>query len=234
MIEEFSEFEPVVAGIAQEYGRKYHRYGADAEDFRQELWLWLHANTDKLLAKRDEWDDDDRFTKYLARCARNECHDYGIDIRAQAGGQDRASAYWYNRGEVEALLPLMFNESAWHEPPQSEGRSSKAPSEGGNWLATLADVAQAFTRLPIEDQVYLRERYECGLRNKEQAEMHEVSEATMSYRVGRGLKRLWAVLGGPRPNPMREHDKYDPWRGRHAVSVAQARAIQSGYYDGEN
>lgn len=231
MIEEFSEFEPVVAGIASEYGRKYHKHGAEAEDFRQEMWLWVHTHTDRLLTKRDEYEDDDRFTKYLAKCLRNECHDYGVDIRAQAGGQDRQSAYYYNRGEIEALVPLIFNDESWHEPPQSEGRSSKAPSEGGSWIATLADISRAFTKLPIEDQVYLRERYEYGLRNKEQAELHEVSEATMSYRVGRGLKRLWAVLGGPKPNPMREHDRYDPFRGRHAISNSTARAIQSNYYE---
>jgi hypothetical protein len=29
---------------------------------------------------------------------------------------------------------------------------------------------------------------------------------------------------------MRPDDKYDPWRGRHAVSNAQARAIQTNYW----
>lgn len=226
-----SEFGPVIAACAADYGRKYHRYGAETDDFLQEFQTWCWENEALLDEKREEFDDDDRFTRWLARCLRNQGLDYGVDIRAQAGQQDRASAYWYNKGEVEALLPLMFNPQSWHEPPQSEGRSAKAPAEGGNWIATLADVAQAFEKLPVPEQVLLRERHQFGVTNGAQAEARKITAATMSYRHGRAIKLLWGILGGPKPHPMREHVKDDPWRGRRAISSAHARALQSNYYE---
>jgi DNA-directed RNA polymerase specialized sigma24 family protein len=232
----WAEFSPVVEGIATESGRKYHQWGADREDFAQELTLWVLDNTDWLASKREEIDDDRQFTKFLARCLRNEIHDYQVDIKAQAGGQDRTTAYWYSVAEVKYLLDQIFDEDAWLNPPQIEGGGGRGgdPALGNNWLATLADVSRAFTKLSSEDQSLLRDFHEYGARNKAMASINGVTEATMSYRHGQACKRLLEELGGPKPKHMRPDDPHDPWRGRHAVTNASARAMQAHYWSGED
>lgn len=228
------EFEPVVHKVAHEFGNKGHRYGANADDFRQEAVCWMLENERELSQRREEIGEPDKFEKYLATCLRNEANDYLVDVRDQAGGQPRHGAYWYTVNELKALLPSMFDPEKWHEPPVSDeggGRSQRRPAEGGNWIATLADVARAYSRLDKADRDLLENLHRYGGRNKDLAEEAGVTEATMSYRHTQCLKRLLRELGGPRPSPMRPDHQYDPWRGRHAVSNAASRARQSSYYE---
>lgn len=228
----WSEHQNVVHDISRRFGAQFHSMGASHEDFRQEAVCWMLDNEDDLAELYEEMEPEE-FSRYLARCIENEFKDYGVDIRDQAGGQPRAGAYWYGTAELKTLLPSMLDPQKWHEPPQydSETRAPANPAHGNNWVATLADVSQAFARLEQADQMLLRDLHQYGIRNKDLAEMNEVTEATMSYRHTQALKRLLKNLGGERPKQMRPDVKYDPWRGRHSVSTAQARAIQSSYYE---
>lgn len=223
---------PMINSIAAEYGRRHRFHGADQSDFSQELWCWVLENQDKV----QEWLDPEQWEpkageRMLAKSLRNESSDYGVDIKSQALGYERADLHWYSKGEVKSLLPTVFNPDAWEEPPVSEGRSTKAPSEGGNWIATLADIAQAFSKLDTEDQVLLRKFHERGWTNKMMAQGEHISEQLMSYRHDRAVSRLVKILGGEKPRPMREQEGRDPWRGRHVVSNSAARAYQSAVYD---
>ena len=226
---------PMVQQIAGEFGRTNRVHGADAEDFVQELWCWVLENEEQVLEWLDpEVTDPKVGEKMLAKSLRNECRDYAVDIKSQALGYERADLHWYSKGEVRSLLPTVFNPDAWEEPPMSEGRSTKAPSEGGNWLATLADIAQAFGKLPAEDQNLLRAFHERGWTNKMMADGEHVSEQLMSYRHDRAVSRLVKILGGEKPRPMREQfDKRDPWRGRHSISNSTARVYQQKAYEDE-
>lgn len=228
----WGQFHPVVEGVAAEYARSYRRWGADAEDFRQEFVLWMLDHEAELAESLRELGPE-QFEKYLARCLRNEGNDYGVDIRDQAGGQPRHDAYFYSTGELKTLLPSVFDPEAWLNPPQygGENRSSRAPAEGNNWVATLSDVSRAFSQLDLEDQALLRDYHQHGIKNKELAQAFKVTEATMSYRHTQALKRLLKHLGGPRPSHMRPDTPHDPWRGRHAVSNSQARAMTSAQYE---
>lgn len=53
----------------------------------------------------------------------------------------------------------------------------------------------------------------------------------MSYRHSQALKRLISHLGGEKPRHMRADVPHDPFRGRHAVSNAAARAMTSHQYE---
>jgi hypothetical protein len=227
--------EPMIESIAAEYGRRHRVHGADLEDFGQELRLWVIKNEAKVL----EWLDPELWEpkageKMLAKSLRNEAKDYGVDIKAQAVGYERSDLHWYSKGEVKSLLPNVFNPDAWQEPPKSEGRSTKAPSEGGNWVTTLADVAQAIAKLDLYDQSILRAFHKDGWTNKMMADVEKVSESLMSYYHDRAVSRLVKVLGDEQPKPMRtQSDKRDPWRGRRAVTNSTARSINSRTYDDE-
>lgn len=231
-----AQYQPVIDSVAFQWGGKAHHWGAEAGDFRQEFYMYLLDNEEYLSTKYEEIDNPDQFGRWLGKVLQGEAADYFLDIRAQGGGQDRSTAYWYSVAEVKYLLDKVFDEDAWLNPPQIEGASGGHgdPAVGGNWVATLADVSRAFSKLSIEDQTLLRDFHEHGVRNKDMAEVYEITEATMSYRHGQACKRLLDELGGPKPRHMRPDDKYDPWRGRKAVSNASARAIQGHYYDGED
>jgi len=235
MTDLLTELAPMVAQIANEYGRGHRVHGAEPSDFSQELYLWIVKNEDQVRTWLDpEFFDAKEGEKLLAASLRNEAKDYAVDIKSQALGYERADLHWYSKGEVRALLPSVFNESAWHEPPRSEGRSTKSQAEGGNWIATLADVAQAFAKLEPRDQHLIRRFHEDDWTNKMMAEADDISEQLMSYHHDRAVSRLVKLLGGKAPDPMREQmDKRDPWRGRRAVSNSAARAYQSGAYDDE-
>lgn len=220
-----AEVEPMIAGIASEFGRRHHVHGADSEDFRQDLRIWVLENADDIAAWRNELDPSE-FDKYLARCMRNECSSLGVDIKAHATGYKRDDLTWYSKGELKTLLPSMFDRSKWHEPPQSDGRSVKSYAEGNNWVAILADVSRAFSTLRKDDRDLLTAVYRDEYNNVLLSEMFGVTEQTMSYRHERALGRLLDALGGRKPESTR-----DPWRGRHAISNGAARAMTQGSYD---
>src|SRR3954463_6480486 len=100
-------YTPVVEAIAAEAGRANRRWGAEQADYSQQLHMWVWENRDMLSDRYAEFEDANRFQRFLAKCLRNECADYSLDIRAQAGGQDRQSAYWYTTGELKALLDAL-------------------------------------------------------------------------------------------------------------------------------
>lgn len=235
----WEEYRHVIDDVAQQYGRSAHQYGADSADFWQELALWIIENGDMLEGRRAELSDEQQFEKYLAGCLRNESSDYFVDVRDQAGGQPREGAHWYSVGDLKTLLPYALNKPRWHEPPpgireEEQRRGLGNPAEGGNWIAILSDLSRAFDELKLEDRALLVNRYLLGHRNRDMAAHYGLAESTMSDRVTRALERLQERLGGRRPNPMRDHSQTDPWRGRHAISSARARAITSSYYDGED
>lgn len=232
--DQWLEWEPMIHQISFEFGGKAHRWGADHEDFRQECIAYMLENEKKLSNKRCEYDDAEYFGRYLAQCLRNNANDYIVDIRDQAGGQPRVSAYWYSTAELKSLLPAVFDRSKWLEPPQYDdgaSRSKGIPSHGNNWVTTLADVSRAFDQLKYEDRQLLRQYHYIGERNKDLAADYDITEAAMSSRHTAALRRLQELLGGEKPKNMRPDVPHDPWRGRRAVSNTHAQAITRNSYE---
>lgn len=95
-----------------------------------------------------------------------------------------SDARYWTHGDILALLPAIFDYDNWLEPPKSEGRSTRAPSEGGNWIATLADLSRVYGRLDVED------------RNRVYA-VHVLGRTGLD--TSPQVKRLHLALGGPAP-----------------------------------
>lgn len=210
----FEEFHPLIAstikGIATEYGRKGSWFGADREDFEHEMICWLLEREESI---GDRFASDvTEATKYTAKCLRNECKDHLAAQKAQAMGSERNDIQTYARNELKALLPSMFDRDSWGEL-------------GMDWVATLTDVAVAYARLSAEDQDILASFHQDGYTNKLLAEMYDTSEANMSYRHQRALRRLQALLGGDGVQVR------DPWVGRKSVTNSTARAFQTNHYN---
>lgn len=214
----FEEFHPLLAstikGIATEYGRKAHWYGASHEDFSQEMIAWLLDNESKVAARFSE--DVVEATAYVAKCLRNECKDHLSALKAQATGERSRTQYDYGREELKVLLQLMFAE------PDAECTTLAI-------VESVRDVEQAYRGLAREDCSILEAFHRDGFSNKMLAELYDISEANMSYRHNRAVLRLQRLLGSTEVNAP------DPWVGRRAISNSAARAQTSATYeDGES
>lgn len=210
----FEEFHPLIAstigGIAVEYGRKGSWFGADREDFEHEMICWLLEREESVGNRFSS--DVTEATKYVAKCLRNECKDHLAAQKAQAMGSERANVQAYARNELKALLPTLWD-------------SDLRVELGTDWVPTLTDVESAFGRLSAEDRDILEAFHRDGYTNKLLAEMYGTSEANMSYRHQRALRRLQALLGGD------EVRVRDPWVGRKSVTNSTARAFQTNHYN---
>lgn len=233
----YEDYEAIVASVANEYGRRYRQFGAERDDFVNECYLWLFEHPEKLA----EFLEHEHADRLIARTLRNHCYDYGETLKAQHLGYSRDDLAYYSRNMCRELLPSLWDQEAWLEPPVAEetaGRGGGDPATGGNWIATLADLSRAYDQLREEDRDLLAAFHRDSYTNKLMAEMHDVTEQTMSYRHDRAIKRLVDILGGPRPRPQ-HGEELGPdyvcnhsWApGRRAVSNASARAYQQNIYE---
>ena len=225
------DYSPVISGHAAQMGSRYRPYGASTEDMTQEAWLWILNHE----AKVQSWLAEDGGERRLGRAVRNQMQDYGERLKAQHLGYDRSDLYHYAAGEVKALLDIVFDPDEWLHPPTGDGgrAAPKDLATGNGWVATLADVTRAFEKLDVEDRDMLHAFHRDGWTNNELAEELDINSSTMSYRHSRAVKRLVDHLGGPRPKSPCDNDcEHDAtWRGRHAMSTAQARAITAHQYE---
>lgn len=229
----FREHEQVVTQISYEFSARGRRWGIDHDDFHQEMVIFMLENTAKLNDRAAQIADPDRFTRWLAKTLRNACTDLIAKMADQAGAGDKGHYYWYSVPELKVLLDSMFDPEAKFNPPKLNGedRSKRDPAHGNNWLVTLADVEMGYNKLTLEDQNMLALFHRDGRRNKDLAAEWELTEAQMSWRHTRAVERLLDHLGGPKPEKAKQES--DPFKGRHSVSNAAARAMTNGQYEDE-
>lgn len=227
----------LAVGVARQHIGRYRVYGLDQLDLENQCYLWCFDHPHKLT----EWieSEPEHWGRMLARSLHNEIRRYGEEVKADALGYHYDDLVWYSKKQLGPLLEAMLNESAWIHPEvsgdENPRRGNSDPATGGNWIATLADVSQAFDRLDLEDRNILKMFHEPPVwLNKDAAKYLGLTEQLMSYRHDRALGRLLKELGGPRPRAQHDETCEHPFRGmgrRGVVSNAAARATQSGYYD---
>lgn len=228
---------PIVEGIASDTARAYAKWGLDREDAVQECWVWV-ADHPKQIARWLE-EEPEAWTRMLAKSLRRELRRYAENEKAGQLGYHYDDLVWYSKRQLGPLLEAMLNESAWIHPEvsgdENPRRGTSDPATGGNWIATLADVSQAFDRLDLEDRNILKMFHEPPVwLNKDAAKYLGLTEQLMSYRHDRALGRLLKELGGPRPRAQHDETCEHPFRGmgrRGVMSNSAARAMQTGYYD---
>jgi RNA polymerase sigma factor (sigma-70 family) len=183
------------------------------------LWAVEHPN------KLAEWLGDKGGENAIRQSFRNVCLDYGQRQKAAALGSKVDDVYYWGRTEIEEMLPAMFDHDKWVYPPQPDGptRSQSAPDEGGNWVAALSDLSQAFARLDKEDRDLLTALYGESLTQSEAAVFFDVKQPAISKRHDRAIKRLHRLLGGGRGGPI--HDRVDCECVGHRRAMSNAEAL---------
>lgn len=193
----------VVAAIAYEYSRKYHM--CDADDIRQELWIWFLEHPNKI--KTWEQLEGKQSIKLIARSLRNAAKDYCQKEKARAVGYKVEDNYYYDREIVEVLLPAVLRGDRIAPAMADLGftNSKKVASEGGNWFAMMADIERGLARLTHEQLSIIYLRFGDGCDNVTLAKELDITEDAARMRVNRAVNNLLNFLGGQRPRKERDY-----------------------------
>ena len=200
---ETDKYENIVGMIAYEFSRKFHM--CDADDIRQELWIWFleHPNKVKL------WEtlEGKQSTKLIARSLRNAAKDYCQREKARAVGYKVEDNYYYDREVVELLLPavLVGDMSAPSMADLGFTNSKKVASEGGNWFAMMGDIERGLRKLTQEQLSIIYLRFGEGCDNASLATELAITEDAARMRVNRAVNNLLNYLGGSRPRRERDY-----------------------------
>ena len=197
------DYENLVAHVAYEFSRKFHM--CDADDIRQELWVWFLEHPNKV--KTWEELEGKQSVKLIARSLRNAAKDYCQKEKANAVGYKVEDNYYYDREVVELLLPAVIRGDLIAPSMMDLGfvSSKKVASEGGNWFAMMGDIERGLRRLTEEQLsiVYLRFGDNCD--NATLAKELAITEDAARMRVNRAVNNLLNFLGGSRPKKERDY-----------------------------
>jgi RNA polymerase sigma factor (sigma-70 family) len=220
------KYENMVGTIAYEYSRKFHM--CDADDIRQELWVWFLEHPNKV----NTWEEIDlkQSTKLIARSLRNAAKDYCQREKARAVGYKVEDNYYYDREVVELLLPAVLRRDL-NAPAMTElgfTKAKKVASEGGNWFAMMADIDKALSRLTREQLTIVYLRFGDGCDNASLATELGISEDASRMRVNRAVNNLLNFLGGSRPRKERDYTEEEANEQKNADSGSDGDLQDSG------
>lgn len=203
MVVDTDKYDQLVAHIAYEFSRKFHMI--DADDVRQELWIWFLEHPNKV--KTWEALDGKQSVKLIARSLRNAAKDYCQKQKAQAVGYRVEDNYYYDRELIEALLPSVIRGDLVAPSIQELGyiTGKKVASEGGNWFAMVADIQRGFAKLDEKQMSMLYLRFGDGCDNKTFANELGISEDAARMRINRSVNNLINILGGSKPRRERDY-----------------------------
>jgi len=194
---------------------RIHRGLVSTDDLYQHMSLWALEHWHKI----EQWQNEESLKYKLRRTFYNEAQKYVAKERSRYSRSPMSDSFYYTHQVLHELLPDVWEHVGWVDTPDMSqefiSHTSK-PSEGGNRLALLSDVAFGLDRLNKNDKDLLRMRYaQGGMDFAALAETYGASDEAIRKRVKRALDKLQDRLGGEPP----------VWRGRRRVrSNAEARA----------
>ena len=194
----YEDYYDMVQQIAGEYKSKYQV--VEKSDIEQEIWLWFVTHPKKFY----EWEtqhDRKSLDKLIARSLRNAALDYCLKEKAAKEGYSPNDVFWYTKEFVKTLIPgvLTGNWERMETALENMGRSTKAPSESGDWMAYIADINSAFEKLAEEEQNLVFLFYAQNLDGDElhkKADDSRVTAKATAMAANRALNKLVKHLGG--------------------------------------
>jgi len=217
------DYYDMVQQVASEYRRRYSM--VERADIEQELWLWFMQhpnNVSKWKAEQDSKSCD----KLIAKSLRNAALDYCVKEKSIAESYSYTDNFWYSKEFVKMLIPGVLTDN-WEklETAMSDsGRSTKAPSESGDWMAYGADIRQAFGKLNEVEQnlvflFYAQEIDSTQLHQVTESERPSVKATAMA--ANRALNKIVRNLGGfP---PYRDNDDEVEYEEKNILVVVELR-----------
>lgn len=226
MVIDTDKYDNMVGAIAYEFSRKFHM--CDADDIRQELWVWFLEHPNKI--KTWEELEGKQSVKLIARSLRNTAKDYCQREKARAVGYKVEDNYYYDREVVELLLPAVLRKDL-NAPAMTElgfTKAKKVASEGGNWFAMMADIERSLARLTQEQLSIIYLRFGDGCDNASLATELGISEDASRMRVNRAVNNLLNFLGGSRPRKERDYTEEEANERTKGTDTDRDSILDSG------
>lgn len=204
------------------------------EDLRQELCLgWMEsaqrAEERGVISWEDYWNRQDepdalqKLNRSLINYANAWCRKETAAIRGNDDYQQ------YSRFALRQMLPALYQPEAWGSLAVhgAGGKSGKPAREGGDALASYADLTRAWDMLSTEHKFLLEIRYVDEMADWQTLVMAEYgcTEQAAAKRVSRALDALERNLAG---QPLRS----GPLDRRLVMSNAAAQSNLHRGYDG--
>lgn len=195
------EYEGMVRQVASEYHRKYPM--VEKPDLEQELWLWFVQHPRKM----EEWTtthESKDSDKLIARSLRNAAHDFCVKEKAQVEGYSPDDIFYYKKEFIKMMIPAVLSDD-WQKIENSManmGRTMKAPSESGDFMAYAADIKKAFDDLEEKEQNLVFLFYGEDVDSKTLHEMVNNERPTAratAMAANRALNKMVRKLGGFSP-----------------------------------
>lgn len=211
--------EELIRPIAYRIANRYRQY-VEREDVAQELRIWWL--THEKAVERYQGEDkigEKKLKKALYRAAEK----FARGQKATVLGYKPEDEFFYNTELIRMLLPMVWNPDLIFQevqPDEAGGkiRRTKAANEGNNLPAMVADVAEALSRIDLDDYRVLLLHFALEYEYKELASELDIQVGAAKMRVQRAIERIVDTLGGETPWT-------DGPGSRHAISNAHAAAI---------
>lgn len=195
----------LIARVANQLQHRHRNTAlADAEDIRQELWIWFSKRRDKVAAWIDPEQTEDEQAKgwhSLRKSLYRQGDRYLRSQKAKRSGYQTRDEAFYSEAMLDELLPHVWNITDDLGQAHDEGspKPPSNPSEGGNRIVSLFDVQVALKKTHDEDRKLLMHRYRDGIEPSDLARLYEVSRTTIDRRLRKALRHLTDLLGGESP-----------------------------------
>lgn len=200
MVSEITDAETRIAtGVSRRICRA-QRNIVEFDDVRQECFLWMVKNPERV----DRWRDEGKAGKSkLGTALYRAGMRYAMRERVRKTGTQPGDHSFYTEAVLHELLSDVFDYENWamesHEETEG-GKGVSRPSEGNTRLAMLVDVKWAVEGLPEDDQALLRDRFaDGGMDVQVMAATMQVSDTTVRRRIRNILRKLSDRLGGEPP-----------------------------------
>lgn len=196
-----TEYGDMVNQVASEYARMYPM--VPREDIKQEIWLWFVEHPHNLQRYQNDYSQRDS-DRLIAKSLRNAAYDFCIKEKAHTEGYQADDNFWYEKDFVKMLIPgvLTNNWEKLETAMMNMGRSTKKPSESGDWIAYGADIRKAFDKLDEREQNLVFLFYAQDLDSKElhkKANDDRPSAKATAMAANRALNKMVNLLGGLPP-----------------------------------
>ena len=198
----------IVPSVANIVFKKYRKF-VDRDDVKQECLLWAMNRSDWINSQLGEPDtekrrhNEQRLAWQMTRVAERYCR----REKATRSGYHTSDEAYYETATIAQLLPFVLAsildgsvlEQAQEMIRDGQPKGSSSPAEGGNLLATLIDIKNAYPKLEFEDQNILVLRYHEGFTLEKIGSILECHPSTADRRCDHALRELNKLLGGRSP-----------------------------------
>lgn len=201
-------FYDLVPSVAGSIYRRYRQW-VERDDVVQECYTWALSRASHYAELLNEESSIQRTIneKRIAWQMRRHAERYARKEKAKKSGYQVGDEAYYDTITIAQLLPFVIkahvNNSALEQSQvlinDGTPRKPSAPAEGGNLLAMLVDIKQAFEKLEKIDQEILTLRYHENQTLQLMAEYLECAVSTVDRKITQALRKVQEKMGGSSP-----------------------------------